>query len=172
MLIPALIIVLTGLVWAFEQYNSGIIWALNKGKTIQKNEKLVSDITQSPTNCMIDKIYNTTRQLYPEAKSYFIFLPEINDSLATVETFITYANRFDDVVIQFDQYTTKILKTTTYHDKNNGEKFQFINYDLHIGRILGIPGKIIAFIASLVSASLPVTGFLIWWGRNKKKKKQ
>ncbi len=27
------------------------------------------------------------------------------------------------------------------------------------------PGKIIAFLAGLVAASLPVTGLLIWWGR-------
>ena len=33
----------------------------------------------------------------------------------------------------------------------------------------GITGKIIAFFASLIAASLPVTGFLIWRGRHKKK---
>lgn len=100
-----------------------------------------------------------------------MFLPKANNSLATVGAFTKHTNRFDDVSMQFDQYTAKLLKTTTYDDKNNGEKFQFINYDLHVGSILGIPGKILAFIASLVSASLPITGFLIWWGRNKKKKK-
>ncbi len=71
----------------------------------------------------------------------------------------------------FDQYSGKNLKVTTYKDKNNGEKFRFINYDLHVGSILGFPGKVLAFFASLVAASLPLTGFLIWWGRNKKKKK-
>ena len=44
-----------------------------------------------------------------------------------------------------------------------------MNYDIHVGAIGGILGKIIAFIASLVIASLPLTGFLIWWGRKKKK---
>ncbi|MBZ4044583.1 PepSY domain-containing protein [Flavobacterium hibisci] len=47
-----------------------------------------------------------------------------------------------------------------------------MNYDLHVGSILGFPGKVLAFIASLVSASLLVTGFLIWWGRKNKKAKK
>jgi uncharacterized iron-regulated membrane protein len=38
-----------------------------------------------------------------------------------------------------------------------------MNYDLHVGSIGGLTGKIIAFIASLVCASLPVTGFLVWY---------
>lgn len=173
MMIFALIIALTGLVWAFECYDQGVQWIFNGGKTIKKESKTIeSDTTHFTTNSPIDKIYSTMQQLDPKAKSYFMFLPEANDSLATVGTFTAHESRFDDVAMQFDQYTAKILKTTTYDDKNNGQKFRFINYDIHVGSILGIPGKILAFIASLVSASLPVTGFLIWWGRKNKKQKR
>jgi len=38
--------------------------------------------------------------------------------------------------------------------------------------ILGLPDKILAFFASLVSASLPVTGFLVWWGRRNKERRK
>ena len=44
------------------------------------------------------------------------------------------------------------------------------NYSLHIGGILGLPSKIIYFIASLLCATLPITGFYIWWGKQKKQK--
>ncbi|KGO91094.1 PepSY-associated TM helix domain-containing protein [Flavobacterium subsaxonicum WB 4.1-42 = DSM 21790] len=44
------------------------------------------------------------------------------------------------------------------------------NYSLHIGGILGLPSKIIYFIASLLCATLPITGFYIWWGKQKKSK--
>jgi len=40
-----------------------------------------------------------------------------------------------------------------------------------VGSILGLPGKVLAFFASLIGATLPVTGFIIWWGKGKKKKK-
>jgi uncharacterized iron-regulated membrane protein len=51
---------------------------------------------------------------------------------------------------------------------NNGEKAAAVNYDLHVGSILGLPGKILAFFASLIAASLPLSGFYIWWGRKNK----
>jgi uncharacterized iron-regulated membrane protein len=59
----------------------------------------------------------------------------------------------------------KLLDRDTYAEKNAGEKLLEMNYDIHIGAIGGMPGKILAFFASLLSASLPVTGFLIWYPR-------
>jgi uncharacterized iron-regulated membrane protein len=49
-------------------------------------------------------------------------------------------------------------------------KLMRMNYDIHVGAILGLPGKILAFFASLLIASLPVTGFMVWWGRRNKAK--
>jgi uncharacterized iron-regulated membrane protein len=171
MMIFALIIALTGLVWAFECYDKGVQWVFNGGKTIKKESKVIeSDTIHFTQNSPVDKIYNTIQLLQPEAKSYYMFMPKANDSLATLGTFTKHESRFDDIAMQFDRYTAKVLKTTAYKDKNNGEKFRFINYDLHVGSILGLPGKILAFIASLICASLPITGFLIWLGRNNKKK--
>lgn len=40
-----------------------------------------------------------------------------------------------------------------------------LTYDIHVGRIAGLGGRVAAFLASLVAASLPVTGALIWWNR-------
>jgi len=38
--------------------------------------------------------------------------------------------------------------------------------------VLGLAGKILAFFASLIAASLPVTRFYIWWGKKHKKVKR
>ena len=43
-----------------------------------------------------------------------------------------------------------------------------MNYDIHIGAVLGYPGRIAAFLAALIAASLPITGLLIWLGKRKK----
>lgn len=172
-LIFALIIALTGLVWAFECYDKGVQWVFNGGKTIEKESKVIeSDTLYYTEKKPVDTIYFSLKQLRPDAKSYFIFMPKAKDSTGTIRAFIRHESRFDDVSIQFDQYTAKKLETITYEDKSNGEKFRFINYDLHVGSILGFPGKVLAFIASLIAASLPVTGFLIWWGRKNKKQKK
>jgi uncharacterized iron-regulated membrane protein len=66
----------------------------------------------------------------------------------------------------------KLLASELYDNYTGYDKIAKGNFDFHTGRIraLGIGSKIIYFLAALVAASLPVTGFLIWWGRKKKKK--
>jgi uncharacterized iron-regulated membrane protein len=36
-------------------------------------------------------------------------------------------------------------------------------FGIHTGSIFGIFGKIIVFLAVLIAAGLPITGFLIWY---------
>lgn len=50
------------------------------------------------------------------------------------------------------------------------DKILRMHYDIHIGAIGGIFGKIIVFLVSLLTATLPVTGVLLWYGRTYKKK--
>lgn len=56
-----------------------------------------------------------------------------------------------------------------YENTKVTDKIMRMSYDIHIGSIAGIPGKIIAFLISLLSASLPITGILLWYGRKYKK---
>lgn len=50
------------------------------------------------------------------------------------------------------------------------EKTENIIWQLHMGQWWGQFGKLSTFLAGLIATSLPVTGFLIWWGRRNKKK--
>ncbi len=59
-----------------------------------------------------------------------------------------------------------------HDDFNIAQKFRNINYGIHVGSIYGLPTKIIAFIVSLFSASLPVSGWYIWLNRRKKKRQK
>jgi uncharacterized iron-regulated membrane protein len=73
----------------------------------------------------------------------------------------------------YDQYTLEEIEVKHLYGKlantTAADKLARMNYDIHVGAVLGLPGKIMAFLASLVAASLPITGFLIWRGRKKKK---
>jgi uncharacterized iron-regulated membrane protein len=62
------------------------------------------------------------------------------------------------------------LLAQLHYSKSPGKKLSDMNYDLHTGLILGFGGKVIAFIISLISASLPITGFLVWRGRHSHRK--
>jgi uncharacterized iron-regulated membrane protein len=76
----------------------------------------------------------------------------------------------------FDQYSLKELSVDHIYGKSENasvaDNLMRMNYDIHTGAIIGLPGKILAFLASLVVASLPITGFYIWWGRKQKKKEE
>tara|TARA_Y100000588_G_C13370825_1_gene550581 strand:+ start:147 stop:413 length:267 start_codon:yes stop_codon:yes gene_type:complete len=71
----------------------------------------------------------------------------------------------------FDQNSLRLQETITFESRNSGGKYGVMNYDLHVGTIGGMPTKILAFLASLICASLPITGFYVWWLRKNKWKK-
>ncbi len=72
----------------------------------------------------------------------------------------------------FDRHTLRELPVSRpenrpFPEASGREKLLRMNYDLHTGRIGSIYTKLLAFAASLVCASLPVTGFLLWRRRTR-----
>lgn len=76
----------------------------------------------------------------------------------------------------YDQYSLKEIPSPhiygRYADAGPPELIRRVNYEVHTGAIGGFAGKLLAAILSLLSASLPVTGFLFWLKRRKKKNKK
>jgi uncharacterized iron-regulated membrane protein len=75
-------------------------------------------------------------------------------------------------VVYFNPYNGEVLKADLFKNYTGYDKIAASNYNLHTGRfqLIGIGSKILYFFAGLIAASLPVTGFMIWLGRKKKKK--
>lgn len=109
---------------------------------------------------------------FPDADRIEFLKPA--DSAGTIRATVRMGGYtyYEKSILQFDQYTGEVLHRDLYSDKNAGEKLLAMNYDIHVGAIGGIPGKIIAFLASLVCASLPISGFIIWWDREQRKRRQ
>lgn len=74
--------------------------------------------------------------------------------------------------LYFDSKTLELLPNSEKYisDERFSDWLMRSNYSLHIGAIGGLTTKILYFIASLICASLPLTGFYIWWGRKRKQK--
>ncbi|SEA02055.1 Uncharacterized iron-regulated membrane protein [Arachidicoccus rhizosphaerae] len=53
-----------------------------------------------------------------------------------------------------------------------GEYVENYVWQLHMGTWMGQVGKLFTFLCGLICTSLPITGFLIWWHRGRKKKKK
>jgi uncharacterized iron-regulated membrane protein len=82
--------------------------------------------------------------------------------------------RIADMVRYYhDQHSGKLLKTSDdYNQLSAGKKLYNLSFDIHVATIWGLPSKIIASLACLIGASLPVTGFIIWYNRKFGKKKK
>jgi uncharacterized iron-regulated membrane protein len=65
-----------------------------------------------------------------------------------------------------DPYTGEVLR---FDDFPAGLKFVSLFVQPHTGDIIGLPTKLIYFIASLIVTTLPITGILIWWKKLRKK---
>lgn len=63
----------------------------------------------------------------------------------------------------------KVRKQELYTNLALHEQFKLIAKPLHTGEIMGLPTIIIYFLISLVGCSLPVTGFIIWFKKIRKK---
>ena len=110
----------------------------------------------------------------PDAVSFELHYPHTEEESIFVELSKSDGLYYDADYRFFDQHTLEELETPgiygRYKDAGIADTIQRMNYDIHIGAIGGIVGKNIAFLVSLLTASLPVTGFLLWYGRNYKKK--
>jgi uncharacterized iron-regulated membrane protein len=165
-----IILGLTGMVWAMKWFETTVYVIASQFTTPSKFINATSDSTQKALNNPLDIAFYTAKNSMAEAQ-------RIGLSPAAGTKGVIYASIYRDKEtyynydqLQFDQYTGKLLNRQNYQDKNNGEKIIGMNYDIHVGAIWGLPGKILAFLVSLVCASLPVTGFIIWLNKKKKAK--
>ncbi|UKT63901.1 PepSY-associated TM helix domain-containing protein [Pedobacter mucosus] len=168
-MIICLMLALTGMVWTFQWFQATVYVVASRSITPPVKANIKSDSTKTVSSIPFDIAFGV-------AKIKFKDFDRIGMSPAEGGTATIYATGYhgDETfwnfdVLQFDQYTGKLLDRRNQNEKNAGEALIGMNYDIHVGAILGLPGKIMAFFGSFIAASLPITGFIIWWGKKKKK---
>ena len=170
----ALILAITGLAIAFEPVSKAIYNVANVGRNINYKDEVTETKSDSLKKAglagqpVIDRAFKYARQQSPKAQMFLIHNDPAVSGAIGVGAYprslrYAYASGY-----KFDKYSGKLLKTYAYDKKSPGLKLNEMNYDIHVGQIGGITTKIIAFLASLICASLPVTGFIIWLGKRKK----
>ena len=174
----ALVLAFTGTVMSYN-WLKYVVYVSTGGDKVpafiipENNSKLVDN--NNDTILPIDQLIVKLRKESPEAESFELHYPESDSSSIYIEVSNSTDLFYDSDFRFFDQNTLEEIETPAiygkYSDAKVPDKILRMNYDIHIGAIGGIVGKIIAFIISLLTASLPVTGVLLWYGRNYKKKK-
>ena len=173
----AIILAVTGLVWGFEWFASGYHKLAGGERSLMYSEPLSDSTMQYPFSVpAIDRIYIKLRAENPTAEVLEVHIPATTSTSIQVTINPDQGTYWKSDYRYFDQYSLEELKVshiyTTKKEASFADKLLRMNYDIHTGAVLGLPGKILAFFASLMVASLPVTGFCVWWGRRKKSRKQ
>ncbi|WP_291914218.1 PepSY domain-containing protein [Chitinophaga sp. CB10] len=173
-LVIALVLALTGMVWSFSWFQATVYVVASGTTTPPDRSDKTSAVVTTPVDKLqvLDKSFEEARRILPEMKRYGIYAAADPTGVNSIYGYRRSETYYGADVLQFDQYTGKLLQRRNDSHKNAGERLIEMNYDIHVGAIGGIWGKIIAFVVSLICGSLPVTGFYVWWNKKKKAKKK
>ncbi|WP_299249419.1 PepSY-associated TM helix domain-containing protein [uncultured Cytophaga sp.] len=175
-----LLIALTGMQWGLKWFNHSLYFMASGGETKTERMHPHSDSLRIPSNFILsnslDKAWAKVIAEHPAPLNIYMDYPHEDELGSTIGFFVTpkKIGGFQYDLYDFDQFSLKnvsIKKSDKYIDAKVVDIMERMYYGIHVGEILGFPGKCIAFIASLTGATLPITGVYIWWGRRKKEKK-
>jgi uncharacterized iron-regulated membrane protein len=172
----AIFLAISGLVFGFEWFARSVYWVTSGGDQMVPHAHPVSDTTRSAFYANIaDHLWSEHKGTVHEKESLGVYFANVKTD--PVEIVINHrpGTYYNSDFFHYDQFTGTELEAPgsysgRFKDARLADKIVRMNYDIHVGAVLGLPGKILAFFASLIAASLPVTGFLIWRGRRKKAK--
>lgn len=167
---------LTGLMWASENFADSIYKITGSSRSVVQKKPPQTDtiIDSSQTIAPIDAIwYRIEKELYHKYATALFVLPATStdpillranpDKGTLYKTDFRYFNQHSgqEIAGAFVWGNYKDAATVADHIKR-------LNYDIHTGAIFGFPGRLVIFFAALIAASLPLTGFYFWWGKNRK----
>lgn len=176
---------LTGLTWSYPWYRNAFYSLFGVEQSVQKNntkgnehndkrEKKAPDssidtvfvaVPQSPYLHWQD-VYEYVAQENSDYKQITISNGSVNVS------FNRMGNQRASDSYKFDNQTGRVTDHTYYSDNNKRNKLRGWIYSVHVGSWGGMVTRILAFMAALLGATLPLTGYYLWIKRlNKKNKK-
>lgn len=170
--IVLLIVTISGLLMAWNFLKATLVNALGG-----KSELLEQEAPPQPPrqyNLMdysYELIFKKLKAERPKDQQFTFFLPE-SDTITVIKGNTgerpSFLNFETGNYFQFNRYTGQATggNELKYYRKNSE-----INAGLlliHMGFWGGLTTKIITFICGILGASLPITGFLIWFGRKRK----
>ncbi len=167
-----LLLAITGLVWTFDWWTNGIYRLLgdDPGKVFPTHEspRVSLPLSDEP----IDKVFADVVTKRAHWRSVGLYPAVAEEGRAEIGAYLLFDG--ESGWDEGDQYsyhpvTGKLFYQGRQESKTLGAKWRNSNYAIHVGSIYGLPTKLLATFGALFLASLPVSGFLIWLGRRRKK---
>lgn len=161
-----IIIALSGLFFAFKGVKAAVAFVV--GAQLNDGEKLItaSPVLAGSMSSRYASIYRNAMIEYPGATATSLSVRK-NGELR-LRLIYPYKWARNQNTFYFNEPTGKLLRAKLYREFNRSDFIAATNYDLHTGKLFGLFGKIIAFMASFIAATLPVTGLIIWLKKKKR----
>lgn len=165
---------LTGLTWSFSWYRTAFYAAFgvevsakgatHGGKAAGNGRKAGRNgddgkRTATMNTAVWQQVYDRLRADNPDARSI-----TVADGTATVSS-AAFGNTRAADRYTFDVRTGRITSVTKYADAARQGKLRGWIYSVHVGSFGGLFTRILWFVAALMGASLPLTGYYLWLRR-------
>lgn len=169
-----LVFVITGLVWGFswfaKTYYSGITGETFKDYELPQGQIAV---THQPLDQLWKRLHNS--KTANNSIEYHLPPHDFPDRAIAVNINPDPGTYWQTDYRYFNPATLEEMKVDHPWGSNEnlsaGKKLFRMNYDIHVGAVAGLAGKTLMCLCSLLIASLPVTGGLMWYKRRYGKKK-
>lgn len=173
--LPAMFLTITGLIMAYE-FLGNVTQKTFGGdpKAIEILEQMDPKYNPSQKPASLEAIAKNMFAMGEDIRQVRSSIPSKEDDSVTVlfgttGRYIGLKSKLGGESFMIDKYSGKRI---IYPEiVNTHDKIERTNFDLHVGYWGGMVGKLFTFIVGIIGTSLPVTGFLIWWGRKFKTKK-
>ncbi|WP_046243391.1 PepSY-associated TM helix domain-containing protein [Hymenobacter terrenus] len=169
------VLALTGVGMSFDWVGAGI----NKltHSPMKRPEPPLSALpamgTAPATTFGPDAVLALVRLQEPAAESYALQLPK--ESTGSIRVAILRPGAIAENAtseVYLDQYSGRVIRSQTYEQRPVGQRIRGLFKPVHTGAIFGWPTKLLAFVISLLGATFPITGTILWLNRVRKNRKK
>ena len=172
-LLPLFLMSATGLYWSYREPYKAVVYAVLDGapapKVAKKEKKKKGEAPPKQTDLPYQKILDTVNAELPYPGEIRFGFPNLDSSTIEVEK-IRVAGPFqfptrDELVL--DVKTGAVVSKKPFDSMSRAEKLLSQIYNLHTGAFLGDLTLVLYLLATVVGTSLPITGTIMWWNRQR-----
>ena len=183
-LIPSLVLALTGLCWSFAWYRDAASYLLDDEIFKQRRFQVekIEPVEPSGQPFSVDAMIALQNRLTPGPGAMTITIPQDNETALVIRKgrtgFFSLAmpdrtqwDRYRGTVVPVEHFG-KMVEVERFVDMPLGAQIAASIRGLHLGDITGMSSKIFFGIVCLFATSLPVTGVIIWIKKLRVKRKK
>lgn len=162
-LVVLLALSLTGLTWSFSWYRGGF-YKVFGSEIVTKSKSKGKEITAGAQSKAVE--FAKWQSVYEELAARDSSYAKITISNGTAQLYHDkWGNQRASDSYTFDVATGEIVNFVPYSEVDKSKKIGGWIYSIHIGSWGGLFSRIITFLAALLGASLPLTGYYLWFKR-------